>query len=153
MQQYFSAMSRYFDFSGRSRRAEYWLYALVVVVATIAAVLADVAIFEKAPGSGFLYGIIALVHLVPTIAVNVRRLHDIGKSGWWYLLIFIPLIGAILLIIWACRDSAPGDNRYGPNPKGYDSPAGAGTASDGGLRFTRSGASAMDFDVGGSSSD
>lgn len=56
-------------------------------------------------------------HLIPTIAVSVRRMHDIGKSGWWVLIAFVPLIGWIWYLILCCTDSQPGDNQYGPNPK------------------------------------
>ena len=59
----------------------------------------------------------SLAIFLPSLAVCIRRLHDIGKSGWWYLLAFIPLVGAIILIIWFCKDSEPGANAYGPNPK------------------------------------
>ncbi len=59
-----------------------------------------------------------LVGFVPSYAVMIRRLHDIGRSGWWYLIAFIPIIGAIVLFIWLCKDST-GDNRWGPNPKAF----------------------------------
>ena len=68
-------------------------------------------------GFGPFSGLYLLAILIPAIAVSVRRLHDIGKSGWWFLLIFVPLIGAIVLIIWFVKDSEPGTNRFGPNPK------------------------------------
>jgi len=64
-----------------------------------------------------LYGIYALAALVPSLAVDVRRLHDIGKSGWWLLIAFVPIVGGIILLVWCATDSQPGDNQYGPNPK------------------------------------
>ncbi|MCR5843304.1 MAG: DUF805 domain-containing protein, partial [Oscillospiraceae bacterium] len=60
----------------------------------------------------------SLATLIPSIAVTVRRLHDIGKSGWFYFLILIPVVGSIILLVWECKDSEPGTNVYGPNPKG-----------------------------------
>ena len=98
--------TRYTDFNGRSRRSEYWWSSLSIAIigAIVSAILGDLA---------FIW---SLAILVPGIAVSVRRLHDIGKSGWWYLFIFVPLVGQILLIIWFCKDSAP-DNEWGPNPK------------------------------------
>ena len=62
----------------------------------------------------------SLAVFIPSLAVSVRRLHDIGRSGWWLLLSLIPLVGAIILIIWYCTDSQPGANQYGPNPKEMD---------------------------------
>ena len=59
----------------------------------------------------------SLVILIPNIGVGIRRLHDIGKSGWWYLLALIPLIGTIILLVWCAREGDYGDNAYGPDPK------------------------------------
>lgn len=97
---------RYADFGGRSRRSEYWWASLAIGL--IGGML-SVVVPE-------LSGLWSLAILVPSIAICVRRLHDIGKSGWWYLLILIPLVGTILLLIWYCTDST-GDNQWGPNPK------------------------------------
>jgi uncharacterized membrane protein YhaH (DUF805 family) len=72
--------------------------------------------FSAKDGMGLLSGIFILVHLLPAIGVAVRRLHDIGKSGWWYLLVFIPFIGAIVLLVFFVMDSKE-ENLYGPNPK------------------------------------
>lgn len=98
--------TRYADFNGRSRRSEYWWAALTIgILGTIAgAILGDLS------------WIWTLITLIPGLAICIRRLHDIGKSGWWYLFIFIPLVGQILLIIWLCKDSTE-DNQWGPNPK------------------------------------
>ena len=107
---FFEAVKLYFvnyaNFSGRSRRSEYWWASLGIAIlgAVITTVLADLS------------WIWTLVTLVPGISICVRRLHDIGKSGWWYLINLIPLVGQILMIIWFCKDSAP-DNQWGPNPK------------------------------------
>ena len=99
--------TRYVDFNGRSRRSEYWWAYLAVVI--ISAVLTVVL--------GELAYIWSLATLVPQIAITIRRLHDIGKSGWWYLIGAVPLVGGILLIIWFCRDSDPAINRWGNSPK------------------------------------
>ncbi|GAA4409577.1 DUF805 domain-containing protein [Quisquiliibacterium transsilvanicum] len=68
--------------------------------------------------AALLSGLFVLAMLLPSLAVSVRRLHDIGRSGWWLLVSFIPLIGAIVLLVFALRDGDAGDNAYGPNPKG-----------------------------------
>ncbi len=72
---------------------------------------------DSSTGFGLLSGIFSLAILVPSIAVSVRRLHDIDRTGWWVLLSFVPLIGAIVLLVFAVQEGTPGDNRYGPNPK------------------------------------
>lgn len=97
-----TCFSKYATFTGRARRKELWFWILFSVILGIIP---------------FLNWIWAVVAIIPTIAVWVRRLHDTGKSGWFYLLVLIPIIGQILLIIWGCQDSQPGDNAYGPNPK------------------------------------
>ena len=96
----------YVNFSGRSRRSEYWWATLAIglIGGIIGAALPDLA------------GIWSLLTLIPGLSLCIRRLHDIGKSGWWYLFIFVPLVGQILLIIWFCKDSTE-DNEWGPNPK------------------------------------
>ena len=97
---------RYADFKGRSRRSEYWwaTLAIGIIGALISEVLEDVS------------WIWSLVTFVPTLAISVRRLHDIGRSGWWYLINLIPAAGPIIFFIWACKDSTE-DNIWGPNPK------------------------------------
>ena len=98
--------TRYTDFGGRSRRSEYWWSSLSIAIigAIVSAILGDLA---------FIW---SLAILVPGIAVSVRRLHDIGKSGWWYLIGLVPLVGLIILLVWMCKDSTE-DNQWGPNPK------------------------------------
>ena len=105
-------LSHYADFSGRARRSEYWWFALFNLLVSLAAQLVDNS-FNTAPLFELL---VTLGLLVPALAVGVRRLHDTGRSGWWLLIGLIPLIGAIVLIIWFVSDSKP-DNTYGPNPK------------------------------------
>ena len=98
--------SRYTDFKGRSRRSEYWWFTLfnMIVSAIIGAILPDFA------------WIWSLVVLVPGLAICVRRLHDVGKSGWFYLWMLLPLAGWIIVLIQFCKDSTE-DNQWGPNPK------------------------------------
>ncbi|MEO6604067.1 MAG: DUF805 domain-containing protein [Aeromicrobium sp.] len=107
-----SVLSQYAGFTGRARRSEYWFWTLAVVIASVIG-----AILDSIIGAQIFQIIIALATLVPGIAVGVRRLHDISKSGWFLLLALIPIVGAIVLIVWFCGDSHP-DNEYGPNPKG-----------------------------------
>jgi uncharacterized membrane protein YhaH (DUF805 family) len=108
-----SVLSQYAVFTGRARRSEYWFWTLATFLASIVMQIID-AILGTTPLLGLL---LALALLVPGIAVAVRRLHDISKSGWFLLLVLIPIIGAIVLIVWFVGDSHP-DNEYGPNPKG-----------------------------------
>ena len=98
--------TRYADFKGRSRRSEYWWAALAIGVVgyIIGLILPDLA------------WIWTLATLVPSLAICIRRLHDVGKSGWWYLWILLPLIGSIILLVQFCKDSTE-DNQWGPNPK------------------------------------
>lgn len=133
--------SHYADFSGRARRSEYWYFCLFnmlvsIVLQTVGAIIAglfagvgiasgassDTATVMGSMGNLAVSGLASLYSLavlVPSIAVAVRRLHDIGKSGWYYLFSFIPCIGQILLIVWFCQDSEPGSNEWGDNPKEY----------------------------------
>jgi uncharacterized membrane protein YhaH (DUF805 family) len=110
-----SAFANYVNFSGRARRPEYWYFTLFLLIAASAAVLieAEVLVFEDA---GPVMGLVTLATIIPNIAVLVRRLHDIGRSGWWVLLAFIPLIGIIILIYWACLPGEPEPNAYGNPP-------------------------------------
>jgi uncharacterized membrane protein YhaH (DUF805 family) len=81
--------------------------------------------FSEEAGIGFLSGIYVLAIIIPSIAVTVRRLHDTDRSGWWFLLSFVPLIGGLVLLVFEVLDSTPGANRYGPNPKGVPGPGDA----------------------------
>ena len=111
-------LSKYADSSGRSRRAEYWYFVLVNLIINIGLAIMDPMLdLMIAPNLGLLGLIYGLAVLIPSIAVLVRRLHDTGRSGWWWLLIFLPLVGAIILIVFLAEDSDPGGNQYGPNPK------------------------------------
>ncbi|MCE7997899.1 MAG: DUF805 domain-containing protein [Rhodobiaceae bacterium] len=109
-----SGLSRYIDFNTRSSRSEYWYWVLFVVLLSIVAGVIDSIIFD----SPILRSLVTLGLLVPGIAVGVRRLHDIARSGWWYLIVFIPLIGALVLIYWFVQPGTAGSNEYGDNPLG-----------------------------------
>ncbi len=109
-----SVFSHYVDFSGRARRSEYWYFFLFTMLVNV--VTSGLAAAVDA--LSFVQIIASLAMLLPGLAVAVRRLHDIGKSGWCLLFVLIPLVGSIILIVWYCKDSQPGDNQYGPNPKG-----------------------------------
>ena len=108
-----SVFTQYATFSGRARRSEYWYFTLFTMI--VSAILGVIG--EALPMLAFLDTIYSIATLVPGLAVTWRRLHDIGKGGGWYFLLFIPLVGWIFLLVWLCRDSQPGENAYGPNPK------------------------------------
>ncbi len=108
----------YADFNGRARRKEYWMFVLFNMIFAIAALVLDNILGIAMEGNGGpIYFLYALAVLIPGLAAAVRRLHDIGKSGWMILIGLIPLIGGIWLIVLLATDSNPGDNEYGPNPK------------------------------------
>lgn len=120
---YFDGMLRYFEFSGRSTRRQYWLFWLVVVVLTTAAIAADYLLYGIVPTGkypGPFAAFAGIVHLIPGITVTVRRLHDIGRSGWWYWIQLVPLVGTIVLIFWTLCPPSAWDNPYGPDPRDDD---------------------------------
>jgi uncharacterized membrane protein YhaH (DUF805 family) len=103
----------YANFDGRARRLEYWMFVLFNILFAVAACIVDL-ILGTFP---LLYVVYILAIIVPGIAVTVRRLHDVGKSGWWYFICLIPIIGGIWLLVLLCTDGTPGANNYGPSPK------------------------------------
>jgi uncharacterized membrane protein YhaH (DUF805 family) len=120
MNWYVEALKKYAVFSGRSRRKEYWFFVLFNVLASIVLAAVDGATGSLNPetGMGTLGTIYALAVLLPSLAVSVRRLHDTGRSGWWLLIGLVPVIGAIVLLVFMVQDSKPGENQFGANPKG-----------------------------------
>ena len=119
-----SFWSHYATFTGRSRRSEYWFVQLFLVFTNIAVAVIDLILMDGdvdrfiANGGGGIVGLVwILATIVPALAVLVRRLHDIGRSGWWALIGFVPIVGAIVLLVFTVSDSAPGENKYGPSPK------------------------------------
>ena len=111
---------KYACFSGRARRQEYWLFFLFnliasIIINVIGGVLAGATGVDA---FAFLVAIYSLAVLIPGFAVFCRRMHDTGRSGWWWLIGFVPFVGGIILLVFCCLDSQPGENQYGPNPKG-----------------------------------
>ena len=119
MDWYLKVLKQYADFSGRARRKEYWMFALFNMIFAIVAMILDnvLGIAIEGIGYGPLYGLYALAMLIPGLAVGVRRLHDVGKSGWMFLIVLIPLIGGIWLLVLFCTDSQLENYKWGQNPK------------------------------------
>ena len=119
MSWYIAVLKKYAVFSGRARRKEYWMFFLINFIFTgIAMILDNVfGIAFEHLYYGPIYMLYGLAMFIPSLAVVVRRFHDTGKSGWFILISLIPLIGAIWFIILMVRDSEPGENQYGANPK------------------------------------
>ena len=119
MSWFVEALKKYAVFSGRSRRKEYWYFALFVIIISFVLNIIDVltGAYERTAGVGLLSSIFSLAVLIPSIAVTVRRLHDIDRSGWWLLIALVPLVGWIVLLVFSVQEGTPGSNRYGPNPK------------------------------------
>ncbi len=109
---YLKVLGQYTDFSGRARRKEYWMFVLANFIIT-----AVLSVIDYIIGYNIFVGLYSIAILIPSLAVCVRRLHDIGKSGWWMLICLIPVIGEIWLIVLFCQDSQYGANQWGANPK------------------------------------
>jgi uncharacterized membrane protein YhaH (DUF805 family) len=119
MNWYIKALKQYASFGGRAQRMEYWCFVLINILIGFVLVYADafMGTLDTEVGIGLLSGLQQLLILLPTIAVTVRRLHDIGKSAWWLFLIIVPFIGPIILLVFTFLDSQSDENEYGPNPK------------------------------------
>jgi len=119
MNWFLRVFKKYATFSGRAQRAEYWYFILFYLLLSIGFAIIDsiTGTLDPETGIGLLSGLFSLAAFIPSVAVGVRRLHDTGRSGWWWLIGFIPLIGTIVLIIFFVQDSVPHENAYGPNPK------------------------------------
>jgi uncharacterized membrane protein YhaH (DUF805 family) len=126
MNYFLEALGKYAVFSGRARRSEYWYFFLFSCLIGIALAALGFYVTRATGGpptlAGYFVDFFALLIFLPSIAVGVRRLHDIGMSGWWILLNIVPL-GNIVLIVLFCQDSQIGSNVYGPNPKEEAVPA------------------------------
>lgn len=132
MEYMFMPLKRYFDFKGRSRRKEYWSWVLFVVIFYFVLMYLDAALGLGGTATGYAEGgsigfnmtgglltiLFLLATFIPGLAVSVRRLHDVGKSGWMLLIALVPLIGAIYLIYQYVQPGTTGPNAYGPDPKG-----------------------------------
>ncbi len=121
MNYYIMVLRKYAEFTGRSRRSEYWFFALFnfIIVMVLATLSGMWDLDSNSPNMIFLslYVVYNLFVLVPSFAVAVRRLHDVGKSGWWLLIGLIPVIGSIWLIVLFATNGDTGSNEYGENPK------------------------------------
>ena len=116
--------SNYSNFKSRARRSEYWFIQLFLVITSVAVAAIDLALMNGdvdrfiANGGGGIVGLIwILATIVPAIAVLIRRLHDTNRSGWWALIGLVPLVGAIVLLVFTVEDSNKGVNKYGASPK------------------------------------
>jgi uncharacterized membrane protein YhaH (DUF805 family) len=131
MNWYITVLTRYADFTGRARRAEYWMFTLFSVIVSIVLAAADALVFGTGSftslGGGFsasytsigvLSTVYALAVLLPTLGVTARRLHDTDRSGWWMLLGFVPIVGGIVLLVLLALDGTRGPNGHGSDPKG-----------------------------------
>lgn len=130
MNHYLTVLKKYAVFSGRATRSEFWFFVLFNLIASLILGVIDGFIGKVGAENsvGVLGSIYSLAVLIPSLAVTARRLHDTNRSGWWILIGLIPLIGAIVLIIFAAMDSTT-DNKYGPNPKGMQTAAATATPS------------------------
>lgn len=121
-----AVFENYANFNGRARRSEFWYFTLFNIIVDIIFLILIGIVASNAGNGAYGTAIVALyigymlynlAMAIPTIAVSVRRLHDIDKSGWFYLIGFVPLVGQILLIIWFATEGSKGSNEYGHNPK------------------------------------
>ncbi len=119
MNYYLTVLQKYAVFEGRARRAEFWFFVLVNTIISFALGLLGVVIAggDTDHPALLIYNVYAFGVLLPYLAVAVRRLHDTGRSGWWLFIGLIPIVGAVMLLIFYVQDSDSGDNEYGPNPK------------------------------------
>ncbi|HEV2748516.1 MAG TPA: DUF805 domain-containing protein [Allosphingosinicella sp.] len=132
MQWMLMPLKRYADFSGRSRRKEYWMFALflAIVYAVLIAAMMAFGVLEDGGADGglglfsgtalVLLVVFALAIFIPSLAVTVRRFHDQDRSGWFVLLNFVPYIGGLIVLVFMCLEGTKGPNRFGPDPKDPD---------------------------------
>ena len=119
MNWYLKVLQNYTNFEGRARRKEYWMYFLFNIIFGVVAMVLDnmMGLSMGELGYGPIYLIYVLALLIPSIAVAVRRLHDIGKSGWWMFISLVPIIGGIWLLVLLATEGKSGQNEYGADPK------------------------------------
>lgn len=120
MNWYLKVLKQYLDFSGRARRKEYWFFTLFHIIFYGVCILLDKILGTSAGegGIGFLYLTYFLLTLIPSFALSIRRMHDIGKSGWMVLVSIIPIAGPIWFLVLTCMESEMKTNQWGDNPKG-----------------------------------
>lgn len=118
----------YVNFSGRARRKEFWMFQVFSMIPFLICTILDnilgtVFIIDAGPAGlismpyGWLYALCGIFHFLPSISVLVRRFHDVGKSGWWYFILFVPFIGPFWFLYLLCKDGDNSENSYGNNPK------------------------------------
>lgn len=119
MNWYLKVLKQYADFKGRARRTEYWMFTLFNVIFGVVAIILDNVLGLAFPlvGYGPLYLLYILSMFIPGLAVLVRRLHDIGKSGFMFFIVLIPIVGVIWMFVLLVTDSQSGANKWGANPK------------------------------------
>ena len=113
MDWYLMALKKYADFKGRSQRKEYWMFTLFNLIAAVILMAVD-GVLGSTP---ILYCIYMLGVLLPSLAVTIRRLHDTDRSGWWFLLVLVPLVGPIAMLVFMCLEGTRDENRFGADPK------------------------------------
>lgn len=115
MNYFIAAYKNYATFSGRANRAQYWYFVVFYILVSFLLALADffLGTAGETKNIGFMGGIFALASFIPTVAIAVRRLHDTGRSGWWQLIIVIPIIGFLVLLFFLASKGNEGENKYG----------------------------------------
>jgi uncharacterized membrane protein YhaH (DUF805 family) len=113
-----SGFSNYVNFSARAARSEFWYWTLFVILVAIVANVVDAVVVGIGSGFAPVSTIVSLGLILPNIAMQVRRLHDTDRTGWWILIALVPLVGIILLIVWYATKGTDGSNQYGSDPLG-----------------------------------
>jgi uncharacterized membrane protein YhaH (DUF805 family) len=123
MNWYTKVLKDYATFSGRARRTEFWMFTLINAIIMIVLYGLAMGLKDSALGTVFLvlYVVYAVAVLVPGLAVAVRRLHDTNRSGWWWLIGLVPVVGGIVLLVFYATAGTVGENQYGPDPKAVES--------------------------------
>ena len=118
MNHYFAAFRKYAIFQGRATRSEYWYFTLFNILAVFGFCLIDqfMGTFDFDAGYGPLSAIYTLAMILPALGVSIRRLHDTRRSGWWFMITIIPIIGLLVFLYFALQDSDPNPNQYGESP-------------------------------------
>jgi uncharacterized membrane protein YhaH (DUF805 family) len=118
MDWYLKVLRNYIGFRGRARRKEFWMFTLVnLILIFVLGVIDKILGWDRAGGEGVLSPLYGVLLFLPWWAVMFRRLHDTDRSAWWLLLIFIPIVGWVVILLFNCQDGTPGENRFGPDPK------------------------------------
>ena len=118
MEYFIRAYKNFANFEGRDTRKQYWMFYLFYIIFYILCVIIDGVLYANGlvGEDGFLSIIYSLISFIPSISITTRRLHDIGKSGWWQLIMLIPLLGILIVFYWMAKEGMHEDNQYGPNP-------------------------------------